>query len=97
MFWLAAERYRSIDASNTRKLKKKTDHMWRKYLDPSGPFEINIPYEQREAIRQCVPKPHPEMFVVAQKSVFLLMVHGTFDYFLKSERYRAFKGTTLST
>lgn len=94
MFWLAAEEFRNIDASNSRKLKKKSEHIWHKYLEASASFEINIPFEQRQCAKQFLSKPHPEMFVAAQKCVFLLMVHGTFDYFLKSERYRAFKGTS---
>ena len=47
-------------------------------------------------IESKLKNPQPEIFLAAQKSIFLLMVEGTFDYFVKSERYRAFQSTYFS-
>ncbi|KAL6047485.1 Regulator of G-protein signaling 14 [Balamuthia mandrillaris] len=89
MFWVDVERYRRLETKG--ELLTKAKEIEEKYLLPTSEFEINLTHQQRTELQEGLKEPHPETFVNAQKSIFLLMVHGTFDYFLRSERYRLYK------
>lgn len=61
------------------------------YVGSGSEYQINIPHTMLKDIEAKMKDPQPDLFLAAQKSIFLLMVEGTFDYFVKSERYRAFQ------
>ena len=67
-------------------------------LAEGAPFEINISGSLKKEIeKRLLEGAAADVFLQAQKSIFLLMVEGTFDYFVKSERYCQLKGTTQNS
>jgi len=94
MFWLEVERYKKISDLTAR--KQKAQSIKEMYLKPGAEYEVNIAYELRKDLDKGCQQPTKETFSDAQKAVFLLLVHGTFDYFITAERNRQRKGKHAS-
>ena len=91
MFWVEVEKFKKIDPTKQDRMKEKARDIYEKYMCPTE-FEVNLPYKLRQSVLRSLESPTTEMFQSCQRTIFLLMLHGTFDYFLKSEEYRKFKG-----
>lgn len=76
--------------------QKRANDMIKKYIIPDSPYEVNLPFSIKQKLLNHAGPPTDDMFLEAQRSIFLLMVYGTFDYFLRSERYRLYKGISES-
>ena len=109
-FWVAVERYSKLVTDEARLTKAKEifekylgesqciqlqsfNYSFNK-IDEGAPLEINVPYAVRSEVRTKMDDPQPDTFLSAQKSIFLLMVEGAFEYFITSERYKAFQRTS---
>ncbi len=80
-------------AGQAKAMVKKAEEMRAKYLDSASQFEINITCEDRnEILSELLGVPKATTFDKAQKSMFLLMIDGIFDAFLKSNIYKDYKG-----
>lgn len=96
MFWYDVEKYSKIADHEPGALelrKKNADEMIKKYICSDSPYEVNLPHNIKHELLNHQGAPTKDMFQPAQRNIFLLMVYGTFDYFLRSERYRLYKGT----
>lgn len=96
MFWLEVERYKKIGDLEAR--NQKARDIVEMYLHPGATYEVNIAYELRKEVYEQLPHPTEETFSESQKAIFLLLVHGTVDYFLAAERgNRQKKGSTVTS
>ncbi len=86
MFWVDVEKYSQLDDPEKRKVKAK--EVYERYIDSKAAHEINIPFNIKKEIDQAIENPDRDIFLQAQKSIFLLMVYGTFDYFVQTEQFR---------
>ncbi len=87
-----AERYKDIPDEEIEQRKIKAQEILKRYLSADSPYEINISGGDRAELMANLKDPKRDAFTNAQSAIFLLMVYGTFDYFIKTERYRLFKG-----
>uniref|UniRef100_A0A6I8NWR5 Regulator of G protein signaling 13 n=1 Tax=Ornithorhynchus anatinus TaxID=9258 RepID=A0A6I8NWR5_ORNAN len=85
-FWMACETYKKI-SSRKRRLSKARK-LYKIYIRPKSPREINIDSPTRKAIDQNIHEPTEACFDEAQKIVCLHMERDSYPRFLKSEIYQ---------
>jgi hypothetical protein len=90
---LEVEDYRKLEEEED--IEKRAQLIHEQYITVSAPNEVNLSHKMREEVEAGMAKPDRDTFTAAQKAIFLLLVHGTFDYFLRSDMYKMYKGTTL--
>uniref|UniRef100_A0A8D0VBY8 RGS domain-containing protein n=1 Tax=Sus scrofa TaxID=9823 RepID=A0A8D0VBY8_PIG len=85
-FWMACETYKKIASrwSRTSRAKK----LYKIYIQPESPREINIDSSTRETIIKNIQEPTPTCFEEAQKIVYMHMERDSYPRFLKSEMYQ---------
>ncbi|XP_062066282.1 regulator of G-protein signaling 13 [Lepus europaeus] len=93
-FWMACEMYKKIDSRGSRISRAKK--LYRIYIQPDSPREINIDSSTREAIIRNIQEPTQTCFEEAQKTVYMHMVMDSYPRFLKSEMYQELLKTTQS-
>lgn len=89
------EKYAGLTDDQQELRVKKAQYIMAKYVSADSETEVNLPYSIKQDLQKNLARPTKDLFAAAQRSIFLLMVYGTLDYFLKSERYRLYKGYLL--
>ncbi|KAM6219540.1 regulator of G-protein signaling 13 [Rhynchocyon petersi] len=85
-FWTACETYKKIASQRSRiSMAKK---LYKTYIQPQSPREINIDSPTREAIIKNLQEPTQMCFAEAQKIVYMHMERDSYPRFLKSEMYQ---------
>lgn len=73
-------------------LARRAQHIYEEFIKPMSPNEVNLSHKMREEVEHKMKDIHKDIFTNAQKAIFLLMVQSTFDYFLRSDLYKMYKG-----
>ena len=89
------EKYAGLTDDQQELRVKKAQYIMAKYVSADSETEVNLPYSIKQELQKNLARPTKDLFAAAQRSIFLLMVYGTLDYFLKSERYRLYKGSFI--
>jgi hypothetical protein len=82
---LLQERYSHIEDHDMAKRKVAAKAIYQKFISTNSDYEINVNGAVRKDIDDNMAEPTRDLFLQAQKAIFLLMVYGSFDYFLNSE------------
>ncbi|XP_053101859.1 regulator of G-protein signaling 13 [Hemicordylus capensis] len=85
-FWSACEKYKKIASQ-----KRRTAVAWKlfkEYIQPQAPREINIDSPAREGIITNIQEPTQSCFDEAQKIVYMHMERDSYPRFLQSEIYQ---------
>ncbi|XP_007950350.2 regulator of G-protein signaling 13 [Orycteropus afer afer] len=91
-FWMACETYKKIASQRSRiSMAKK---LYKIYIQPQSPREINIDSATRETIIKNMQEPTQTCFEEAQKIVYMHMERDSYPRFLKSELYQKLLKTT---
>ncbi|XP_054432556.1 regulator of G-protein signaling 13 [Pteronotus mesoamericanus] len=85
-FWMACETYKKIASRWSRVSQAKK--LYRIYIQPQSPREINIDSSTRETILRNIQEPTQTCFEVAQRIVYMHMERDSYPRFLKSEMYQ---------
>ncbi|XP_036133518.1 regulator of G-protein signaling 13 isoform X1 [Molossus molossus] len=85
-FWVACETYKKIASRRSRMYQAK--RLYKVYIQPQSPREINIDSSTREAIIRDIQEPTQTCFEEAQKIVYMHMARDSYPRFLKSEMYQ---------
>ncbi|XP_075397809.1 regulator of G-protein signaling 13 [Tenrec ecaudatus] len=93
-FWMACETYKKIASRRSRiSMAKK---LYKVYIQPQSPREINIDSSTRETITKNIQEPTQTCFEEAQKIVYMHMERDSYPRFLKSEMYQKLLKTIQS-
>ncbi|XP_037352596.1 regulator of G-protein signaling 13 [Talpa occidentalis] len=93
-FWMACETYKKIASRWSRIARAKK--LYKIYIQPQSPREINIDSSTRENIIRNIQEPTQTCFEEAQKIVYLHMERDSYPRFLKSEMYQKLLKTIQS-
>ncbi|XP_008566262.1 PREDICTED: regulator of G-protein signaling 13 [Galeopterus variegatus] len=93
-FWMACETYKKISSRWSRISTAKK--LYKIYIQPQSPREINIDSSTRETIIRNIQEPTQTCFEEAQKIVYMHMERDSYPRFLKSEMYQKLLKTTQS-
>ncbi|KAL0590968.1 Regulator of G-protein signaling 13 [Plecturocebus cupreus] len=93
-FWMACETYKKIASRWSRVSMAKK--LYKIYIQPQSPREINIDSSTRETIIRNIQEPTETCFEEAQKIVYMHMERDSYPRFLKSEMYQKLLKTTQS-
>ncbi|XP_015347527.1 regulator of G-protein signaling 13 [Marmota marmota marmota] len=85
-FWKACETYKKIASRWSRVSMAKK--LYKTYIQPQSPREINIDNSTRETIIMNIQEPTQTCFEEAQKMVYMHMAMDSYPRFLKSEMYQ---------
>uniref|UniRef100_A0A8C0GM69 Regulator of G protein signaling 13 n=1 Tax=Chelonoidis abingdonii TaxID=106734 RepID=A0A8C0GM69_CHEAB len=85
-FWLACETYKKIESR--RKRISVAKRIFKNYIQPQAPKEINIDSPAREAIIRNIQEPTQSCFDEAQRIVYMHMERDSYPRFLGSEIYQ---------
>uniref|UniRef100_A0A667IHH7 Regulator of G protein signaling 13 n=1 Tax=Lynx canadensis TaxID=61383 RepID=A0A667IHH7_LYNCA len=85
-FWMACETYKKIASRWSRISRAKK--LYKIYIRPQSPREINIDSSTRETIIRNIQEPTQTCFEEAQKIVYMHMERDSYPRFLKSEMYQ---------
>ncbi|XP_040118819.1 regulator of G-protein signaling 13 isoform X1 [Oryx dammah] len=85
-FWKACETYKKTASQWSRTSRAKK--LYKVYIQPQSPREINIDSSTREAIIKNIQEPTQTCFEEAQKIVYMHMERDSYPRFLKSEMYQ---------
>ncbi|CAK6442188.1 unnamed protein product [Pipistrellus nathusii] len=85
-FWMACETYKKIAFRWGRHFRAKK--LYKIYIQPQSPREINIDSSTRETIVRNIQEPTRTCFEEAQKIVYTHMERDSYPRFLKSEMYQ---------
>uniref|UniRef100_A0A8D0GUJ2 Regulator of G protein signaling 13 n=1 Tax=Sphenodon punctatus TaxID=8508 RepID=A0A8D0GUJ2_SPHPU len=85
-FWLACETYKRT--ASRRKRISMARKLFKDYIQPQAPREINIDSPAREAIIRNIKEPTQSCFDEAQKIVYMHMERDSYPRFLGSEIYQ---------
>ncbi|XP_007114588.2 regulator of G-protein signaling 13 [Physeter macrocephalus] len=85
-FWMACETYKKVASQRSRTSRAKK--LYRTYIQPQSPREINIDSSTRETIIKNIQEPTQTCFEEAQKIVHMNMERDSYPRFLKSEMYQ---------
>ncbi|XP_027699170.1 regulator of G-protein signaling 13 isoform X1 [Vombatus ursinus] len=85
-FWMACETYKKTASRFSRISKAKK--LYKTYIKPQSPREINIDSPTREAIIKNIQEPTQNCFDEAQKIVYMHMERDSYPRFLRSELYQ---------
>uniref|UniRef100_A0A674IVE7 RGS domain-containing protein n=1 Tax=Terrapene triunguis TaxID=2587831 RepID=A0A674IVE7_9SAUR len=88
-FWLACETYKKIESR--RKRISVARRIFKNYIQPQAPKEINIDSPAREAIIRNIQEPTQSCFDEAQRIVYMHMERDSYPRFLGSEIYQKLK------
>ncbi|XP_075792857.1 regulator of G-protein signaling 13 isoform X1 [Pelodiscus sinensis] len=88
-FWLACETYKKI--ASRRKRISVARKIFKNYIQPLAPKEINIDSPAREAIIRNIQEPTQSCFDEAQRIVYMHMERDSYPRFLGSEIYQKLK------
>jgi hypothetical protein len=86
--------HKNKDGSLSKEVNAKVAEIREKYLQPTSDHEINLTHQDRKELAEALKQPGEHSFDRAQKAIFILMVDGTFDYFLKSDSYKQMNCTS---
>nr|XP_004659569.1 regulator of G-protein signaling 13 [Jaculus jaculus] len=85
-FWMACETYKKIASRWGRISKAKK--LYKLYIQPQSPREINIDSSTRETIIRNIQEPTQTCFEEAQKIVYMHMEMDSYPRFIKSDMYQ---------
>ncbi|XP_036998811.2 regulator of G-protein signaling 13 [Artibeus jamaicensis] len=85
-FWMACETYKKIASRWSRISQAKK--LYKIYIQPQSPREINIDSSTRETIFRNIQEPTETCFEEAQRTVYMHMERDSYPRFLKSEMYQ---------
>ncbi|XP_045040459.1 regulator of G-protein signaling 13 isoform X1 [Desmodus rotundus] len=85
-FWMACETYKKIASRWSRISQAKK--LYKIYIQPQSPREINIDSSTRETIFRNIHEPTETCFEEAQRIVYMHMERDSYPRFLKSEMYQ---------
>ncbi|ELK08905.1 Regulator of G-protein signaling 13 [Pteropus alecto] len=94
-FWMACESYKKIASRRSRISKAKK--LYKIYIQPQSPREINIDSSTRENICRNIQEPTQTCFEEAQRIVYMHMERDSYPRFLKSEMYQKLLKTIQSS
>ncbi|XP_071489894.1 regulator of G-protein signaling 11-like [Diadema antillarum] len=84
-FWSACESLKSAPQSMVPEM---VHEIYRTFLAPGAPCEINVDGRTMELTQQSLRKPTRFAFEAAQQHIFLLMKKDSYQRFLKSDTYK---------
>ncbi|XP_001490528.1 regulator of G-protein signaling 13 [Equus asinus] len=93
-FWMECETYKKI-ASRWSRISRARK-LYKIYIQPESPREINIDSLTREAIIKNIQEPTRTCFEEAQRIVYMHMERDSYPRFLKSEMYQKLLKTIQS-
>ncbi|XP_007539809.1 regulator of G-protein signaling 13 [Erinaceus europaeus] len=93
-FWMACENYKKIASQWSRISRAKK--LYKIYIQPQSPREINIDSSTRETIIRNIQEPTQACFEEAQRIVYMHMERDSYPRFLKSEMYQTLLKTIQS-
>lgn len=93
-FWMACESYKKIASQWSRVSRAKK--LYKIYIQPQSPREINIDSSTRENIIRNIREPTAACFEEAQKIVYMHMERDSYPRFLKSDMYQRLLKTAQS-
>ncbi|XP_047561277.1 LOW QUALITY PROTEIN: regulator of G-protein signaling 13 [Lutra lutra] len=85
-FWMACETYKKTASRWSRISRAKK--LYKIYIQPQSPREINIDSSTRETIFRNIQEPTQTCFEEAQRIVYMHMERDSYPRFLKSEMYQ---------
>ncbi|XP_045732325.1 regulator of G-protein signaling 13 [Mirounga angustirostris] len=85
-FWMACETYKKIASRRSRISRAKK--LYKIYIQPQSPREINIDSSTRETIVRNIQEPTQTCFEEAQRIVYMHMERDSYPRFVKSEMYQ---------
>ncbi|ELT89740.1 hypothetical protein CAPTEDRAFT_201452 [Capitella teleta] len=92
-FWLAVEHLKHGTQSA---VKETVEHIYKEYLAPGAPCEINIDSKTMEGTLQSIKHATRYSFDAAQEHIFLLMKKDSYQRFLRSEQYKHLLATAIN-
>ncbi|XP_043078413.1 regulator of G-protein signaling 21 isoform X1 [Puntigrus tetrazona] len=85
-FWLACREYKQMTSSG--ELSNKAEDIYKEFLHPMAPKEVNVDHHTREKIKRSLVKPDLTCFDEAEMHIYRLMEKDSCPRFLKSEAYQ---------
>ncbi|KAJ7332365.1 hypothetical protein JRQ81_014545 [Phrynocephalus forsythii] len=85
-FWFACEKYKKI--ASQRKRFSVAQKLFKEYIKPDAPKQINIDGPARQFITANLQEPTQSCFDEAQKIVYMHMERDSYPRFLGSEIYK---------
>lgn len=89
-FWLACREYKGISPG---KRSYRAAEIYKEFLHPMAPKEVNIDHHIREKIKRTLAKPDLTCFDEAASHIYRLMEEDSCPRFLKSEAYQNLRNT----
>ncbi|XP_054240176.1 regulator of G-protein signaling 13 [Indicator indicator] len=88
-FWLACEAYKKI--TSQRKRTSTARKLFKSYIQPQAPKEVNIDSPVRRVIVRNMKEPTETCFDEAQKIIYMHMERDSYPRFLESKFYQKLK------
>ncbi|RZF36390.1 hypothetical protein LSTR_LSTR002986 [Laodelphax striatellus] len=85
-FWVACERYRSVEDGEER--QRLAREIFDKHLCLGAPEPVNVDSHARQVTQEQLGAAHPHLFLQAQKQIFNLMKFDSYPRFIKSDLYQ---------
>uniref|UniRef100_A0A3B5LA35 Regulator of G protein signaling 2 n=1 Tax=Xiphophorus couchianus TaxID=32473 RepID=A0A3B5LA35_9TELE len=85
-FWTACENFKSL--TSQKALTSKANRIYEEFIKSEAPKEINLDFNTRNAIEQCLHAPTATSFHAAQKKVYSLMENNSYPRFIHSDLYK---------
>ncbi|XP_004068151.2 regulator of G-protein signaling 5-like [Oryzias latipes] len=85
-FWMACEDFKLLKTRREKVTKAKK--MYKEFIKPDAPKEINLDYQTRDNIIQSLDDPTTTSFLAAQKKVYSLMENNAYPRFIHSDFYK---------
>ncbi|XP_043984940.1 regulator of G-protein signaling 5-like [Gambusia affinis] len=85
-FWTACENFKSL--TSQKALTSKANTIYEEFIKSEAPKEINLDFNTRNAIEQCLHAPSATSFQAAQKKVYSLMENNSYPRFIHSDLYK---------
>ncbi|XP_039283036.1 regulator of G-protein signaling loco [Nilaparvata lugens] len=85
-FWVACERYRSVEDDEER--QRLAREIFDKHLCLGAPEPVNVDSHARQVTQEQLGAAHPHLFLQAQKQIFNLMKFDSYPRFIKSDLYQ---------
>ncbi|XP_075222351.1 regulator of G protein signaling family member locomotion defects isoform X2 [Lycorma delicatula] len=85
-FWVACERYRSVDDLEER--RRLAQDIFSKHLCLGALEPVNVDSHARQVTQEELGSAHSSLFLQAQKQIFNLMKFDSYPRFIKSDLYK---------
>ncbi|XP_015227436.1 PREDICTED: regulator of G-protein signaling 2-like [Cyprinodon variegatus] len=85
-FWTACEDFKSL--TSQKDLVSKANNIYEEFIKSEAPKEINLDFNTKNSIEQCLNAPTATSFQIAQKKIYSLMENNSYPRFILSDLYK---------